>query len=370
MEVTINSLNHEGKGIARIDNKIVFIPNALPGEKIKIKIIKSHKNFDEGLIEKYIETSPDRQTPICPYYGECGGCDIMHMNYTKQVEFKIEKVKNILKKFSNIDIEPIVIKSDKELRYRNKITLHYKNNKLGYMKAKTNEIIEINSCPLVMDYINKEINKLTNSKTDIIIRENTNGQIISSIENNKMIENINEYKFQIDTKSFFQVNNYICSKIFEIVEQNIEPNTTCLDLYSGVGTLSIVASKNAKFVYSIEINEHSHKNALENLKLNKIKNIKFILGDVSKEIKKIKEKINIIITDPPRKGMDKSTIDIIKELSPDKLIYISCNPMTLARDINLLNNYELTKIYTLDMFPNTHHVECACILNKKELKTF
>lgn len=364
MRVTIDKLNHEGKGITKIDNKITFINNALPEEELEVEITKSHKKYNEGIVTKYIKKSSSRNTPTCPYYGICGGCDIMHMTYNLQTNFKKEKVKNILKRYANIDIEPILIKSDKTLGYRNKITLHYKNNHLGYMKSQSNEIIEINDCPLVMDNINLYLKDLKNIKEDLIIRENTKGKVITNINNDKMIEEINDFKFLVDTSSFFQVNHYICSCIFDLLDKEIEENSTCLDLYSGVGTLSIVASKKSRFVYSIEVNEYSHKNAKENLTLNKISNIEFMHGLVEEEIKKIHEKVDIIITDPPRKGMDEVTMSVINELSPKKIIYISCNPITLARDLKSLNNYKLTKIYALDMFPNTHHVECVCVLNR------
>lgn len=364
MIVTIENLNHEGSGITKVNNKVTFVKNALPDETVEIKITKSFKNYNEAIVTKYIKISESRQEPVCPYYDLCGGCDIMHMDYSSQVDFKKEKVKNILRKYANLNIEPIVIKSNKSLNYRNKITLHYKNKKLGYMKQNTNEIIEIDHCPLAMDNINDYIRNHLDIKQDLIIRENTSGDIITNLDNNKMIEEIGNYKFRVDASSFFQVNHYICSHIFEIIEENIKENSNILDLYSGVGTLSIVASKKASFVYSIEINEHSHLNALENLKLNKISNIKFILGDVQKEIKNIHERIDTIITDPPRKGMDESTINVIETLSPNQIIYISCDPMTLARDIKRLNNYKVEKLYTLDMFPNTHHVECVCVLNK------
>ncbi|MCI8330839.1 MAG: class I SAM-dependent RNA methyltransferase [Bacilli bacterium] len=365
METTINNLNHNGEGITKINEKITFVKNALPEETVEIEITKIRKKYNQAEVKKYIKTSPKRVEPTCPYYMECGGCDIMHMDYKSQIEYKKEKITNILKKYTNNEIEPIIIESNKNLNYRNKITLHYKNEKLGYMKENTNEIIEIEKCQLAMDKINEAIKKNKNVKEELIIRENTEGKIITNINKEKMIEKINEYKFQVDTDSFFQVNHYICGKIFEIVEENIKENATCLDLYSGVGTLSIVASKKAKYVYSIEINEHSYKNALENLKLNKKSNIKFILGDVQKEIKNITEKIDIIITDPPRKGINENTIKIIEELEPNKIIYISCDPMTLARDINTLKKYKISKLYILDMFPNTHHVECVCVLNKQ-----
>ena len=139
-----------------------------------------------------------------------------------------------------------------------------------------------------------------------------------------------------------------------------------LDLYSGVGTLSIVASKKAKKVIAIEVNKNSYKNALINLELNGVDNVDFMCGKVEDLIDKINVKPDVIITDPPRSGMDKKTINIIKEYLPNKIIYISCEPMTLARDIKLLSeNYTLNKVKCFDMFPNTYHVETFCVLERK-----
>ncbi len=367
MKVKIERLDDLGRGIAYVNNKITFIKNALPGEIVKIKINKSLKKYNIGEVTKYIETSPNRITPVCKYYNECGGCDLMHLSYKEELSYKQEKVKNILKKYAGIEVNPDIISSDKTLNYRNKITLHYNSNKLGYFKENTNEIIEIDECLVVMNEINEYI-KSNNIKEDIIIRENNKKEIVTSIDNNTMTEEINNLKFVVDASSFFQVNHYICSKIFDLLEENIDNSNYCLDLYSGVGTLSIVASKKAHFVYSIEVNPYSHKNALINKKLNNINNIEFILGKVEDKIKDIKENIDLIITDPPRSGMDKTVVNVINKLLPKKIIYISCDPITLARDLKLLDNYKLTKITLLDMFPNTHHIESFCVLDKLKVE--
>ena len=367
MIVKIENMDHNGRGIARIGEKVTFVPFGLPEEVVEIRITKEKKKYNEAKLIKLLTPSKERITPICPYYNECGGCEIMHMDYKSQINFKKEKVKNIIDKYTNLKIEPEVFSSEHNLNYRNKITIHENNGKIGYMKKATNEIIEIDSCPLAMETINKYLKENKRKiKKELIIRTNEKGEIISSLQNNKMIIEINKLKFQIDIISFFQINNDICSKVFSYIENNINNCKTCLDLYSGVGTLSILASKKSKYVYSIESNPHSHANAIENLKINNIKNIKFMLGKVENEIKKINEPIDLIITDPPRSGMDKETIKIIKEITPKTLIYMSCDPMTLARDLNDLKEmYILEKIAIFDMFPNTKHVECVCVLNRR-----
>lgn len=358
MVVDIIDLNHDGRGIAKIDGKVVFVSEALPGETVEIEIIKSHKKYDEARTIKVINESSERVVPKCSYYNECGGCDIMHLSYLGQLEFKKNKVKNILKRYANVDIDLDIEPSDKVFNYRNKITLH--NN--GYLKRNSNQVIPIKTCLLADDLINKYINDNNVNSEEFIIR--TNGQeVISSIDNNHMIMKVNDLKFRVDINSFFQVNTYMCGKVFDYISDNLEEVNNALDLYSGVGTLSIVLSKKARKVYSIEVNKYSHENAKYNLILNKISNIDFMCGKVGEELSKIHDNIDLIITDPPRSGMDSKTIEIIKDKNPNKIIYMSCDPITMARDLKELSEmYEVDKIKLFDMFPNTHHVESVCIL--------
>ena len=367
MEVTITKLNHEGKGITKIDNKITFIPNILPKEVADIEITEEHKKFNLGKVTKYISTSDSRVIPACPYYGVCGGCNIMHMSYSAQLDFKKDKVKNILEKYAGIVTDLEIVPSNKVLNYRNKVTLHISNNKVGYMKELTNEVISIEKCLLLDNRLNEEIDNISDKTSDSYVIRTNGSDVISNEKNDYLIMNINDYKFRIDIKSFFQVNSYICGLLFKELESNLDTTNNVLDLYSGVGTLSIVASKKAKKVIAIEVNKNSYKNALINLELNGVDNVDFMCGKVEDLIDKINVKPDVIITDPPRSGMDKKTINIIKEYLPNKIIYISCEPMTLARDIKLLSeNYTLNKVKCFDMFPNTYHVETVVLLSHKK----
>ena len=154
--------------------------------------------------------------------------------------------------------------------------------------------------------------------------------------------------------------------MFDFILESIEETNTALDLYSGVCTLGILASKKARKVYSIEMNKYSYENAKENLRLNNINNVVLMNGKVEEEIKKIDEKIDLIISDPPRSGMDDFTINTILEKEPKQLIYMSCEPMTLARDLNILKKkYDIKKVKAFDMFANTYHVEIICLLMRK-----
>ena len=369
MKVTINDLDRFGRGRTKIDNKITFVYNALKDEEVDIEITNETKKYNEAKVISYDKESDKRRNAPCLYYSLCGGCQIMHMNYDSQLEFKKNKFKEILNRSVSYDKEIDIEPSNKELGYRNKITLHNKDNTLGYMKENTNEIVEIDKCLIANDSINGYLKEIKNYKEeDLIIRCNDNNEIISNIKNDYIIETINNYNFRVDINSFFQVNSYIYSKIFDHIENIIKKNKVALDLYSGVGTLSILISSKCNKVYSIEVNKSSYENAKENLKLNNVNNVTLLCGKVENEIKKIKEDVDLIVTDPPRNGMDKITIDTIKKFKPKSIIYMSCEPVTLSRDLTLLNDmYEIKNIKLFDMFPNTYHVETICILERKKV---
>lgn len=362
--VLIEKIDHLGNGIARINGKVVFVKNALPGEVVNLEIEEVHKKYDEGISTKIIKASDERREVKCPYFNECGGCDLLHMNYESQVKFKKDKVVDIIKKYANLEVSPIVIKSNKEYNYRNKITLHYKENKLGFYKGKTHKVIEIDKCLIANEKINEVIKNINLKDKNIILR--TNNKEVIYDKNDTIIKQIKDYKFKIHLDSFFQINDFICEQIFNLIEENINENEIVLDLYSGVSTLSIVASTKVKEVYSIEENYNSYLDALDNIKLNNRKNVRTIESKVEDMIKGINRVFTTVIVDPPRKGLDISVINFLLSKKQEKIIYISCDPMTLARDLNYLKRiYEIKNFYILDMFPNTYHVECACILKLK-----
>ena len=181
-------------------------------------------------------------------------------------------------------------------------------------------------------------------------------------------EIVNGYKYNVSYNSFFQVNLGACAKMFDLLDKYILKDSNVLDLYCGVGTLGLSVAKNEKMVYGIEIVSNAIKNAWDNAKLNNISNVKYYCGDVSKVISRIENKIDVIITDPPRSGLDKKTIEVMMKLEPKEIIYISCDPITLARDLKLLDGYSLKYITGLDMFSYTNHVECVSVLYRKSLE--
>ncbi len=396
--VKISKLDHFGRGIF-YDDKICFVANALPDEEVNVSLVKESKKYKEYKVDSIIKSSPNRVIPKCPYYEICGGCNLEHMSYKDTLTFKINKVKEIFNKF-NINYKDIsIIDNPFPFNYRNKIELKSLNNQLGYYKDSTHEIVPIKNCVVASKPINdaiKEISDLNIGNYSVVIRSNYNDELLLWFKSNEdislsremfssdlkiasimindrviygedhLIMKVDKYLFKCSYDAFFQINPFICEKIADFIKNNIPKDKIIADLYCGVGFLGILAALKAKKVYGIEIVDNAIKDAIMNAKINKIDNMYFMLGNVSNIFNKIEDKIDYLIVDPPRSGLDKDTINTIINDKIPNIFYMSCDPNTLARDLALLQDYYNIKTITcLDMFSYTYHVETICILERK-----
>ncbi len=396
----IEKLDYYGRGISRSSGKVYFIENALKDEDVSITLLKEKKKYCEAKLKEISNISKDRTEAKCKYYNVCGGCQLMHIKEEKQEEFKKEKVEEILKKFLkyNKDVNDIVF--SKKFNYRNKVVLHVKDNKLGFYKNKTNELIEIDKCLLLNPVINDLISYLKNyielkdiEKITIKVGNKTNEvmliidgsiakyqkllEIVDVLIINEKVMTTKDYitsyignkKYIIKRNSFFQVNYDISTRMYDKVKDVIvkEKSKNVLDLYCGTGTIGIYISDVVSKITGIEVVSDAIEAANTNKKINNVENIEFILGKVEDKLDFISNNnIDTVIVDPPRSGLHKKVIPILEKISPKTIIYVSCDPITMARDIKLLsNNYELVEVTPYDMFPNTYHVECVCVLKLK-----
>jgi len=395
MIVKIDKYDDLGNGIAKINNKVCFIKNGMENETVDIQITKEKKNYSEARILNIIESNKFRIEPICKYYFNCGGCNFLHMKSEEEKKIKIERCINYFSKNDGFF-------ATKKYNYRNKINLHVKNGKVGFYKEKSNNLIPINYCYLVDNKINSIINFFNeysdfNFNGSILIRVNTksetmvviNGKycyidklmscelINNLVYNNQVkkgrdyfIEFVKSYRFIVHYQSFFQVNIVGLEKILDLLTEFIKDKKidTVLDLYSGTSVLGIHVSKYVNNVTSIEINSFATYDAIKNIKLNNVNNLKVINGSVSDYIDNFNN-VDLIILDPVRKGIDLKTVEYLKKISPPYIIYISCEITSLTRDLEYLkDSYELQKICMVDMFPNTIHVECVALLSFKILE--
>ncbi len=398
MNIEVVKFDDLGRGIGYLNNKIIFIPKSVPGDIVNVKITKEKKKYYEGQITEIIKYSKKRISSKCPFFLQCGGCDLMHISLSDTLEYKIAKMNNIfLKNHLNYEIKEI-IKSFSPYYYRNKVSLKIDNYQVGYFTSSTHDLIPITKCYLATKEINnliKDFSLFSTKNGNITIRANYNNdllinitssnelcnldklinkyKIVGIIKNNKLIygdnyfiEKINDFLFKVSYDAFFQVNPFICSELFNLISKYTTNSLKVLDLYCGVGTLGFVASKNAKQVLGVEINELAIQDANFNKKLNNINNINFVCADTKAILDRITNEFDTIILDPPRSGINIHVLNKIITEKISKIIYVSCNPETLGRDLVMLSKYySIEEVKLLDMFPNTQHVESICLLNRR-----
>ena len=395
MKVKIIDYDHLGRGIAKVNNKIIFIPKVKVNEEVDIDIVNNKKKYSTGKRKDKIKVN------YCPYYNECGSCQIGHLNYHEQLELKKNMVKNIFSRYTKYNLNNLEILGTKEYNYRNKVTFHINKDTLGYYEKQSNLLVPIDKCKLldksiinisaslisfikVHKKLKKAVLKSFDNKIMLILEGNESKEEVktffaprvSSLYYNDELLSGESYLtvevlsklFKVRKESFFQVNNEGLNLIYKEVIKLVKSlnSNVIYDLYCGTGTISLLVSNYAKKIIGIEVVKDAIIDAKNNAKINNIINTEFYLGDATKVIKDLKEKADTIILDPPRSGILNELIESLLILKPKNIIYVSCNPITLARDINKLDKeYELKSIKLVDEFPNTYHVESVCLLCRK-----
>jgi 23S rRNA (uracil1939-C5)-methyltransferase len=443
--IIIDGMGYEGEGVGKINGFTVFVEGAITGEKVKVKIVKVNKKFAFGKLIDIIERSEYREKPICPIYKRCGGCQIQHISYNGQLNFKTKRVKDCLERIGKIKLNDIkfhdTIGMKNPYRYRNKVQLPVRKNNgsidVGFYAKRTHEIIDMSCCYIqdetadkVVKIIKKWIKNYNISIYDeltgkgflrhimvrkaystgeimvVIVTSSLNikhkEELVKLLCNNlngvkSIIQNINtrrdnvilgekcitlwgedtisdyigDLKFQISPLSFFQVNpvqtEVLYNKALEYAD--LQENEIVFDAYCGTGTISLFLSKKAKKVYGVEIVEQAIENAKENAKKNGIENVEFIVGKSEIIVPKLIGQgivADVVVVDPPRKGCDKELLVSISKMKPKKIVYVSCDPATLARDLNILEEfgYKTVEVQPVDMFPQTAHVECVVLMSR------
>ena len=391
-------INHQGYGIIRLNSKVIFVKDALPGDIVDIEIVKNYRKYSLASVVNYVSKTDEHSKIICPYYDRCGGCQISHIKQKSQLEFKVSKVKNIFKKYLDLDINPKIV-NDKFNNYRNKVVFHVCDNVIGFYEEESNKLVSIDKCLLLdkrindlipllnkldLSFVEKIMVRVTSKEIMVvfygyidkidILKDRVDSIILINIKEKLLYgksyikEQIDDYRFIISYNSFFQVNTNVMKKLYKLVRKyaDLKKEDNVLDLYCGTGTIGIYLAKDCNSVTGIEIVENAICDANINKELNNIDNISFVCGDVSRLIND-NYNCNIVVVDPPRSGLDKNTKKVLLDNNYEKIVYVSCDPMTLVRDIkDLSNKYELKDITVFDMFPNTYHCEVVTILNSKE----
>ena len=412
--VEITDIASDGRGIGHIDGMTVFVAGAVTGDRAEVMVQRVKKRFAEGVLNKVIHPSEHRIEPACPYFGTCGGCQTANIDYPFELAVKAENVTQAMRRIGGIkDFRLDTISWGSEKHYRNKAVYKIENSICGFYSEKTHHMIPIQSCMLCserdrdilaalseksencfgelfirrakntrqtmvvlnteqrlsnMEELAEEIRKADDSVVSIIF--NFSNELV--IFGEKVIEDtLMGIKFRISDKSFYQVNPEMTERLYRkaLEYADLTGAERVLDIYCGIGTISLCAAQQAEFVTGIEIVPQAIENAKENAKLNGLENTAFYADSAERIVPKLisaGERLDVVILDPPRKGSDEETLAAIVHAAPKKIVYVSCNPATLARDTAFLlqGDYKITAAEAFDMFPRTAHVETCVLLSK------
>lgn len=430
--LTLQAIDYNEKGLAvcKQDSFVIFVDQLLLNEVAKVRIEKVNSSYAFGKIVEILEPSKNRVSPQCPIFKLCGGCQLQHMSYEAQLEFKKNHVENLLQRSidSKLKVESI-IGMEHPNHYRNKSIVPFnEKGDYGFFRAHSHDIVPFKSCliqsedadeilsfiqtfyqknHLTFDNIRNILIKkafktnelmlvLVVRKKKIALKEEFIEALVKNFPSLKSIQlNINNrddnvilgqefeviygqdhitdtldgLNFEISAASFYQVNPVQTVSLYHkaIEYANLTKDKTVLDLYCGIGTISMFAARCAKEVIGVEVIPEAIEDAKRNAELNGLTNLSFICKDAKDAFSQLDRKIDVVIVDPPRKGLSVETLNSILDLAPETLIYVSCDPGTLTRDLKgLTQTYKIEKITCVDMFPNTYHVECVASLTRKD----
>ena len=441
IEVECKNLDDLGRGIVRLKDTTIFVPNLLLGERALVKTTYSFGKIKSAEVVKLIKASPFRVQPACPYYPACGGCQLLHLSYDEQLRFKREKVKGLLHKFTKLDF-PVsdTIPNPETKRFRNKVQkpIRYDSKhkiSAGFYMPNTHKIVPVKDCLIETELSNritticlklfskyhiepydedretgiirhlliktsqaydealvtlivttptiKGLNAFSKELTEQVkevkgVMLNINKRhtnVILGEEERKVYgysrikDKIFDLDFLISSKSFYQTNPKQIENLYgtAIRLADLKPDDVVLDSYCGTGTIGLSMAKKVKSVTGVEIVKDAVKDAVLNAKINNISNARFINADCTEYLLKTKDKYSVVVLDPPRKGSTIEFINAVKKIGPRKVIYISCDPVTLARDLNYFKDcYDVKEVIPVDMFPNSEHVESVVKLEIKK----
>jgi len=457
-KVLVENYAAEGKSLARVDGKVIFIENVVPGDVVDVKLSKNKKDWAEGFVTAWHQYSPDRIEPFCPHFGICGGCRWQMLPYSKQLEYKQQQVVDNLRRIGKVQLPeiPPILGAEQTIHYRNKIEYTFSSRRFLLPEELNNpeitpqqnvagfhargifdKVVDIRTCFLQAE----PTNQLRLAVRDFAISRNlpfydikshqgwlrtmqvrlcTTGEIMVNIVlgyedepartalqehilrqfphlttllytiNPKwndsvsdldprvvhgkgyVIEQLEDFRFKVGPKSFFQTNTRQGERLYQVTREFAEltGSQTVYDLYCGTGSIGIFLSRLAARIIGVEVIPEAIEDARENAELNNLRHARFFAGDVidicNDAFFTAEGKPDVIITDPPRAGMHEKLVRKILDMEAPTVVYVSCNPATQARDLQLLDEkYVVTKVQPVDMFPHTHHIENIVQLKKR-----
>jgi tRNA/tmRNA/rRNA uracil-C5-methylase (TrmA/RlmC/RlmD family) len=366
--LTIHDLAFGGEGVGRIDEFVVFVPFVITGETVTAEITEVKKNFARAKLVRVVTPAPERIAPECRYYGACGGCQYQHIDYAAQLRFKHKQIADLFERVGKISPDKVqpVLPCPSPYGYRNRIMIRSQWNGpakrlvIGFIRADNNFVEDIEECKISEPALNEQIRA---------VRANPppKGGI-------KVVLRVQPENWAVPESSFFQNNFFLLPKLVETVRAFLQAGGSrhLIDLYCGVGFFGIEAADAVDSFVGVEYDQLAIKAARQNVTVRGIANGEFIAAKVEEVLPELLQKFSpektAVILDPPRKGCWPETLELLRQTRPAQVIYVSCHPATMARDLNILcadGVFELSRVQPLDMFPQTQHVECVADLRRR-----
>ncbi len=365
ISLTIHDLAFGGEGVGRLDDFVVFVPFVIVGETVEVEITEVKKNFARAKLLRVVTPSPERVAPECRFFTQCGGCQYQHIDYAAQLRFKHKQIADLFERVGKISREVVapVIPCPSPYGYRNRIMIRSQWNgpakklEIGFVGADNKFVVDIEECKIAEPAISDQIKN---------VRANPppKGGV-------KVVLRIPPEGWDVPPDSFFQNNFFLLPKLVETVRGFLRDGGAkhLADLYCGVGFFGIELADLVESFVGVEYDQLAIKSARKNVSSRKINNGEFISAKVEEILPELLKKFSpektSVILDPPRKGCQPQTLQLLRETRPAQVIYVSCHPATMARDLNILcadGVFELARVQPLDMFPQTQHVECVADL--------
>lgn len=403
MRLKIEKLVYNGYGLGKAEGLVVFVPFTAPEDVVEVEVVERKRDYAVGVVKEIVEPSPYRVSPPCENFGRCGGCQWLHIAYEKQIEAKKEILAWELKKKLK-EIPEIRVVSSPETHYRRRALFKVENRFIGFYQFKSKRVIPVGQCLQITENMNTALLSLYSfpsilkNATEIWMGEERKGeQLLVFIRSSRKLKEIHDifrdikdridarlglriaYKGKASTlgiaqieeeimgkrliygfESFFQANRYLTEPLAKTVVSAVSEidSPEVLELFCGAGTFTLPLSEVAKHVWAVERNPYAVRLLKEAISLNAVENVSSVREDAESFIKGWERKIDVLILDPPRTGA-KEVMKEVNRIKPKKLIYISCNPTTLARDLALLDGCKIERLHLFDMFPHTFHIEAV-----------